>query len=84
MRDRNRQPELAALLARLELGLTFCHLACTRRDVLKERLLRDARKVLSSALIFMGSRAFAVDGVEQIKEAIDCLQSALDDGTKKE
>ena len=67
------------MLAELELGVTFCHIACARRDVRKGRLLQDAQKALSNAMAAMGKFEFPTDGVDRINAGINRLQRALEE-----
>ena len=75
------QSVLEFLLAQLELGVTFCHMACsTRIDIGKERLLRNARRSLYNAVIALGKFEFSMDDdVGQIKAGIEHLQNALEE-----
>jgi len=77
--QRQRQLELTCLLAQMELGVTFCRNACTRHDVRKERLLRDARKTLSRTLSAMHKFEFGLGALDELRAGIDRLQAALDD-----
>lgn len=78
------QSVLEFLLAQLELGVTFCHLACsTRIDIGKGRLLRNARRSLYNAVIALGKFEFSMDDdVDQIKAGIERLQNALEECTR--
>src|SRR5207248_9560973 len=76
---RQRQLALACLLDQMDLGVTFCRNACTRHDVRKERLLRDARKTLSRTLSAMHKFEFGLGALDALRAGIDRLQAALDD-----
>jgi hypothetical protein len=72
---------LQFVLAELELGATFCRIACTRPSLQKERLLQNARKALSSAMSAMGRFEFSIQGLQEIAAGIDRLQDALQECT---
>ena len=78
-RRRHYKPEHDALLAQLELGVTFCQVACTCHNVQKERLLKQARNTLSYAMSALGKFEFSIDGVNQIETRIERLKSTLDE-----
>lgn len=70
--------ELRGWQAQLELGITFCQIACTRRDVRKEQLLQKARKV-SNVTSAMGKFEFSIQGIGEINRGIKLLQGGLDE-----
>jgi hypothetical protein len=76
----NQDLRLGFLLAELDLGITFCRMACdiTSEDV-KKRRLRKARKALSDAVLSMGRFAFTSAGSAEIRSRIERLQNALPD-----
>lgn len=78
-RVRPRRTELDCVLAQLELGVTFCHVACTRHDVRKDRLLEDARKVVHNALRAISEFEFSLGDIALINAGLSRLQSALED-----
>ncbi|HEY6944845.1 MAG TPA: hypothetical protein VI431_06870 [Candidatus Acidoferrum sp.] len=78
------EPQLAGLLAQLELGITFCQITCTRSDVPKQWLLRKARKVLSNVTSAMGKFQFTMRGIDEINAGINRLQDALDECAPKD
>jgi len=77
----HRQPELGWVLTLLELGVTYCNTACTRRYVPKEPLLQHAREALAHAMTTMGRFEFSMGGAEQIKAGIEELRTALEECT---
>jgi len=78
-----QHPALEYVLAQLELGVTFCHLACTRADIRKERLLRNAHTALSNAINAMCKFEFSMEGMDQIRAGIEHLQNALEQCTAR-
>jgi hypothetical protein len=79
LRQGQRHPGLGCVLAQLELGVTFCYVACTRHNVRKDQLLQDARKVLRNALRAIDKFEFSLDDVKLINAGINHLQRALDE-----
>ena len=75
----HRQVELGWVLTLLELGVTYCNTACTRRFVPKEPLLQHARQAISHAMTAMSRFEFSMGGAEQIKAGIAELQTALEE-----
>jgi hypothetical protein len=75
----HHQVELECVLIQLELGMTFCRVACTGHDARKERLLRNTRRALSHAIAAVGKFEFSMQGVEEISAGINRLQSALEE-----
>lgn len=78
-RIKNKPTCLQFVLAQLELGVTFCRIACTRPSPLNERLLQNARKALATAMSAMGRFEFTMQGLQEIAAGINRLQHALEE-----
>ena len=79
LQKRNEELLLAVVLAQIELGVTFCRMACGQRpEPVKCRLLRKARKIFVNVVSAMERHRFSRNVSAEILAGTRRLEEQLD------